>query len=148
MSFKSLRTYYRMEISLLTDLLVFPIIITGTMLVKFLLLTVGISNDVVFLASLFLFFHIMLTVLMFVQIKGLQDTYITRFEVAAFSAMVSAIVGVTSYIIIGALPILKSLFFFLKWLPFSKYWADLSIIAVPVYLSHLAGRLVIHGLLD
>tara|TARA_A100001015_G_scaffold269180_1_gene320638 strand:+ start:768 stop:1181 length:414 start_codon:yes stop_codon:yes gene_type:complete len=137
-----------MELSLISDLLVFPIVITGTMLVKFLLLTVGISNDVVFLAALFLFFHIMLTVLMYVQIRGLQDTYITRMEVAAFAAVISSIVGVTSYIIIGALPILKTLFFFLKWLPFSKYWADLSIIAVPVYFSHLASRLVINGLLD
>ena len=89
-----------MELSLISDLLVFPIVITGTMLVKFLLLTVGISNDVVFLASLFLFFHIMLTVLMYVQIRGLQDTYITRMEVAAFAAVISSIIGITSYIII------------------------------------------------
>ena len=137
-----------MDLSILSDLLVFPIVITGTMLVKSLLLSVGISNDIVFLASLFLFFHLMLTVLMFVQIRHLQDTYITRLEVAAFAAVVSAIIGISSYIIIGAMPILKSIFFFLKWLPYSKYWADLSIIAVPVYLSHLASRLVINGLLD
>lgn len=137
-----------MDLSILSDLLVFPIVITGTMLVKSLLLSVGISNDIVFLASLFLFFHLMLTVLMFVQVRHLQDTYITRLEVAAFAAAVSAIIGVTSYIILGAMPILKSIFFFLKWLPYSKYWADLSIIAVPVYLSHLASRLVINGLLD
>lgn len=137
-----------MDLSILSDLLVFPIVITGTMLVKSLLLSVGISNDIVFLASLFLFFHLMLTVLMFVQVRHLQDTYITRLEVAAFAAVVSAIIGVSSYIIIGAMPILKSIFFFLKWLPYSKYWADLSIIAVPVYLSHLASRLVINGLLD
>ena len=137
-----------MDLSILSDLLVFPIVITGTMLVKSLLLSVGISNDIVFLASLFLFFHLMLTVLMFVQVRHLQDTYITRLEVAAFAAVVSAIIGVTSYIIIVAMPILKSIFFFLKWLPYSNYWADLSIIAVPVYLSHLASRLVINGLLD
>ena len=137
-----------MDLSILSDLLVFPIVITGTMLVKSLLLSVGISNDIVFLASLFLFFHLMLTVLMFVQVRHLQDTYITRLEVAAFAAVVSAIIGVSSYIIIGAMPILKSIFFFLKWLPYSKYWADLSIIAVPMYLSHLASRLVINGLLD
>jgi hypothetical protein len=137
-----------MDLSILSDLLVFPIVITGTMLVKSLLLTVGISNDVVFLASLFLFFHLMLTVLMFVQIRNLQDTYITRLEVAAFAAAVSSIMGIASYIVIGAMPILKSIFFFLKWLPYSKYWGDLSIIAVPVYLSHLASRLVINGILD
>ena len=82
------------------------------------------------------------------QLIGLQDTYMSKTELAAFSAIVTAIVAVGTYTIIGLLPILKAPFFLFKYLPLSQYWYDLFIVSVPTAMIHIASRLVSQGQLD
>ena len=133
---------------MLSDLLVFPIVILGAIGLKGLLLTVGIVNPIIFLACFFLIVHLLLTSLMHIQISTLQDSFVTRLEVSMFAAVVSAIVSISTYGVIGLLPMLKLPFFFLKYFPYSKIWSDLFIVALPTYISHFVGRLVAQGLLD
>ena len=133
---------------MLSDFLIFPIVIIGAIGLKALLLSVGISNQVIFLTTFFLVLHLSLTALMHVQINYLQDTYVTRLELSAFAAVVSAIVAVFTYMSIGLLPALKLPFFFLRYLPYSTRWMDLFIVALPTYVSHFIARLVATGLLD
>lgn len=129
------------------DWLVFPIVILGAIIVKALLLTIGVDNSVIFMACLFLVLHLGLTGLMYMQIMSYQDSFISKIESAAFAAVVSSIVALLTYLTLSIFPFLKSLLFFIKWLPWNQIWGDLSVVAVPVFISHMIGRIVITGVL-
>jgi hypothetical protein len=130
------------------DTLVFPLVIINALLVKSLLLTVGINNSVIFLACFFLMIHLSLTTLMYYQIREYRDTFVSKMESSAFVAVISTLVALFGYTVLSALPFLKLPFFFLKLLPWSSVWGDLSIVSIPVFVSHVTGRLIISKLLE
>lgn len=127
---------------MLTDLLVFPIVILEAIIVKALLLFVGVSNSVVYMSCLFLLLHLSMTSLMRFQLRNLNDVYLSKIEASAFAAVITAGVTLMAYSVVGLLPMLKIPFFFLKWLPFSNVWMDLFIVSLPAYTSHLVARMV------
>ena len=133
---------------MLSDLLVFPIIIIGSIGLKALLLSVGISNKIIFLSCLFLILHLAFMSLMYFQVHNLQDNYISKIELSVFSAVIISLVAICTYSAIGLAPILKLPFFFLKYLPYSMYWSDLFIVALPTYIAHVLGRMLVQSLLS
>lgn len=137
-----------MKVLTLGDFLVYPIVILGAIAVRTLLLTIGIDNSLIFMSCLFLVIHLCFTTLMFAQIRDMQDSFITRIESSAFVAVLSALTSLCTYGLISAIPILKAPFFFLKWLPYSNIWGDLSIVALPAFLTHTIGRSVITGVMQ
>jgi hypothetical protein len=137
-----------MKLTLLSDLLVFPIVMLGAIIVKSLLLTIGITNSVIFMSCFFLILHLCFTGLMYMQLKDFQDSYVTRIESSAFSAVLTSLAALGTYALIGLLPFLKFPFFFLKYLPYSQIWSDLLIVSLPAFGAHMGGRLVATGLLN
>ena len=133
---------------MLSDLLVFPIIIIGSIGLKALLLSVGITNTVIFLSCLFLILHLSFTSLMYLQVYNLQDDYISKIEISVFAAVIISIVAICAYCVIGLIPILKTPFFFLKYLPYSANWSDLFIVAIPTYITHVLSRKLAHSILS
>ena len=129
------------------DLLVIPIVIVEAILLRAILLLVGIQNSVVFLACLFLIYHISFTGLLYMQVRNLIDSYVTRLEVSMYSALLVSSVAIITYAAIGLFPILKVPFFLLRYLPYSNIWLDLFIVATPTYFAHVVSRMVSTGLL-
>lgn len=126
----------------------FPAIMTIAILVKALLFSIGINNAIITMTVMFFMIHLSLTSLMYAQISHLQDTYITKMECAAFSAAISAIVAMGTYIVIGLMPSLKFPFFLLNLLPLSHLWKDLFIVSFPTFITHMAGRIISTGILQ
>lgn len=132
---------------MLTDLAVIPIVILEAIGLRALLLTVGISNTVIYLCCLFLVYHLSFSSLLSLQLRMLQDSFVSRFELSIFAAVITTLVAIATYCIIGLFPILKFPFFFLRYLPYSSLWSDLFIVAVPTYFAHFLSRFVAQTLL-
>jgi hypothetical protein len=136
---------------MLTDLLVFPIVLIVAVGLKYLLRLIGINNSIVYLSCLFLSLHLCLSGLLWLQLtsKDLVDArYISRFETATFAAVITTMIALITYIIIGLIPFLRIPFFFLRPLPASKYWSDLFIVAIPTFLSHVGSRMVAQSVMS
>jgi hypothetical protein len=86
--------------------------------------------------------------LMYFQVRNLQDNYISKIELSVFSAVILSMIAIGTYSAIGLIPVLKLPFFFLKYLPYSAYWSDLFIVALPTYFGHVGARILVQGLLN
>lgn len=132
---------------MISDLLVFPIVIINAIIIKASLTGIGKNNGVIFLTSFFLLTHFGLTLLTYLQRKHLEDSYVTVMEGATFNAVLSSLSASVAYLMISGAPFLTYPFFFLRWLPHSQMWADLFIVAIPAYITHYAGGYVISDIL-
>lgn len=133
---------------LITDLFIVPTIIVSAILVKSILQSLGMNNQVIFMSCFFLVIHLLMTLLMRFQLRDVEDHYLGKNEFSAFAAVITAGCVSLTYIVTGLLPILKSPFFLLKYLPTSQYWYDLLIVSLPGLASHVLARLIGRSLLD
>lgn len=133
---------------MISDLLVFPIVIFNALIIKASLTGIDRNNGVIFLTAFFMLTHFCLTLLTYAQRSHLEDSYVTVMEGATFNAVLSSMSACLTYLLISGIPFLKFPFFFLYWLPKSQIWADLFIVALPAYIVHYAGGYVITDLLD
>jgi hypothetical protein len=133
---------------MISDFLVFPIVIFNIIIIKLGLTRIGKNNSVIFLTTFFLLTHLCLTTLSYFQLYYLKDSYITRRETSVFAAVISALAATVTYVLISYIPILKNLFFILAWLPYSKYWLDAFIVALPAFISHFISGKIITDLLS
>uniref|UniRef100_A0A6C0J6I3 Uncharacterized protein n=1 Tax=viral metagenome TaxID=1070528 RepID=A0A6C0J6I3_9ZZZZ len=129
---------------MISDLLVFPLILIEAIALKAMLHGIGIANHVIYLSCLFLLLHLSFTGLMNFQLKNIDNNtpYLTKLEVSMFSAVFTSVVATGTYIIIGLIPQLKAPFFLLKYLPMSQYWYDLFIVSLPALLIHIGSRFI------
>ena len=132
---------------MLTDLLVIPIVICSSIIVKGLLIKAGAPNSIVFLACYSIVLQLLFTALFRFHLRDAKDSYVTKGECAFYGSLMSSATAVGTYVLMSLVPALKTPFFFLKWLPSSQYWADLLIVSLPTYVTYVAARIVAMGLL-
>jgi hypothetical protein len=129
------------------DILVYPIVTLSAIGLRYLLLLVGIQNNVVYLSVLFLFLHLIFSLLLNYQLSAHDSSYLTPREVAGVGAMIVTIIAMLAYIAISFVPALKLPFYPLRWLPGSQVWLDLFIVATPTFIAHMLVRKVGESLL-
>jgi hypothetical protein len=130
-----------------SDVLIYPIVILSAIGLRYLLLLVGIQNNVIYLSVLFLFLHLLISLLLNYQLSDHYRSYLTPREVAGVGAMIVTMTAILGYVAISFIPALKLLFYPLRWIYGSQVWLDLFIVATPAAVMHHVVRRVGESLL-
>lgn len=133
---------------MLIDLLIFPLLSLILFATKYCLMYVGIASPLVFLTCFFAIFHLAITIFIRIKMKNYDDRVIPRQLVANASAFAVALTATITYIIIGAIPVLKAPFFLFKNIPSSQFWLDHLIVGIPTYIMFRLSDYITSGLLD
>lgn len=131
--------------------LIIPLVMTVFYTVTFGLGWFHITNPIIVLSSICAILHLVLTGYLYTQIqRKANDTQVPCtnvicqpwcpvYQIASFSAFILTLSTTFAYLILGFFPIVRFPFFMLKWLPYSSYWLDAFLIAIPPYLLSVVG---------
>lgn len=134
---------------MLTDFLIFPALFVIYLTANLCLRSLGIDNKIVLLAFVFIFSHLLFTALMYLQTRNSSCEYSEdKTEYSAFSAILTAVSIVISYLVLGVAPFSKILFYPLSFLPYSSIWLDHFIVSLPATGIHVVARYIITNMMN
>jgi len=91
-----------------------------------------IRNKIVLFAFLFIFVHMIITLLNLIQ--GSENP--------SFKAAFTSVTAILSYITIAILPFIKVFFMPLRMIPFSQIWLDHLIVSIPTIITQIITRMI------
>lgn len=133
---------------LFSDILIFPALFIIYLSTNLGLRSLGINNKAVLLTFVFIFSHLLFTALNYFQTKELTCKYPEdKAEYSAFGAIMTAIIVVLGYVLLGLTSVFRYVFYPLLFLPLSTIWIDHLIVSIPAIGSHILTRYVISHLI-
>lgn len=133
---------------MLLDLLIFPLLSLTLFSTKYGLFFAGIASPVILLTCFFALFHLAITLYTYFKLKDYDDRIVGRSTVATTMAFMAAFTATFTYMLLSFFPILKSPFFFLRYIPTNQYWLEHLIVGIPTYLVYRLSDYIVGGLLE
>lgn len=131
-----------------SDILIFPALFAIYLLTNLGLRSLGINSTAVLLTFVFIFAHLLFTTLNYFQTKDLTCKYPEdKAEYSAFGAIMTAIVVVIGYVMLGLTSVFRYIFYPLLLLPLSSIWIDHFIVSIPAIGTHMLTRYIISHLI-
>lgn len=131
-----------------SDIIIFPALFATYLSTNLGLRSLGINNKAVLFTFMFIFSHLLFTALNYFQTSGLTCKYPEdKAEYSAFGAILTAIVVVLGYILLGLTSVFRYVFYPLLFLPLASIWIDHLIVSIPATCTHMLTRYIISNLI-